>query len=326
MKISVVIPTYNRRQELEDCLDSVYAQRYQPLEIIIVNNGPLDISDIIEQKRSQFSSQNIPILYVDNQRDNSITVAKNIGTMMSSGDIISFLDDDMTIDIHYYEEIVKVFSEFAEAKGVTGYNQECKSETRENEVLKGRWDFVTSYVDTDKMEIRPSLTVSNPDIHLNHVIECQWLSGASCFKKDILIAIKPDENLKKYSWNEDQDLSFRIFKKYSHSLFLTPFAKYWHKGSPAGRAPKRETILMGAVYDRYLFHKNFEQSLNNKRIFLRGQLFKLVYYLFFTNPRGWASFSKITELLFRLEAIVYCLFHKKEIARGDLAFFNKTLK
>jgi glucosyl-dolichyl phosphate glucuronosyltransferase len=326
MKISVIIPTYNREQELIACLDAIYSQNYKPLEIIIINNGPLNILDTVELKRIQFSTINIPIFYYDNQQNNSITVAKNIGVKMSSGEIISFLDDDMIIDIYYYEEILKVFSEFSRANGVTGYNQECKSNTRKYEILMGKLGFVTSYLDTDKMLLRPSLTVSYPDNNLNHIIECQWLSGASCFKKNILKEIKPDEKLKKYSWNEDQDLSFRIYKKYPKSLFLTPFAKYWHKGSPSGRAQKRETIFMGAVYDHYLFHKNIEQNFKNKIIFIWGQFSKLIYYIIFANVRGWLDLSKISEMVVRLDAIVYCFKHNEEISRGDLSFFNMTLK
>lgn len=322
MKVSVVIPTFNRRKELVECLDSVYNQSCRPLEILIINNGPTDISDIIKEKRSQFSTLDIPLLYFDNQQDNSITVAKNIGIKNSRGDLISFLDDDMTIDIDYYREIVKVFTEKPNALGVTGYNQECRSETRRMDIFLGRMDFVTSYIDSDRMVFRPSLTVSYPDFHLNRVINCQWLSGASCFRRKVLSEIPPDENLKKYSWNEDQDLSYRIYKKYPESLFLTPFARYWHRGSPTGRPQKKEVVFMGAVYDRYLFRKNLEQTMKNKMIFSCGQIFKILYSTFMNG----ISTTRLKELPLKIQAVAYCVKHKDEILRGDLAFFNQTLK
>ena len=83
------------------------------------------------------------------------------------------------------------------------------------------------------MRLLPSLCGTYPYPNLNKIVLCEWLSAASTYKKSILEEIKSDENFRKYSWNEDQDLSHRIFKKHPGSLFLTPYAKYSHEGSSA---------------------------------------------------------------------------------------------
>ena len=51
MKISVVIPTYNRKHTLPRALDSVLAQSYKPFEIIVIDDGSSDGTiDMIKSK------------------------------------------------------------------------------------------------------------------------------------------------------------------------------------------------------------------------------------------------------------------------------------
>jgi hypothetical protein len=134
------------------------------------------------------------------------------------------------------------------------------------------------------------------------------------------LKIRPDKNLKKYSENEDIDLSYRIYKKYPGTLFMTTKAKYLHGDPQMIRNVNRELLYMTEVYNLYLFYKNIDQNLKNKIIYIWsriGRMFLLsIRFLIYKQVRY------IPDILF---ATLYCLKNMKNIIKQDLNFFNKKL-
>jgi len=331
LQISVVIPTYNRPHDLNKCLDSIIVQTKLPKEVMVVDNGNNpDTVELVEKRKREFEAKGVILKYMKNERENSITIAKNIGIDHSTGDIISFLDDDLVLDRKYYEEIIKVYRKMLNALGVEGYDQEAKEDERllvrfRESLLKPLYLF-SSAKEKGKCRVLPSLGITYPYPPPDKLIPCEWLSGASTYKRSILQEIKPDENLKKYSWNEDQDLSYRIFKKYPGSLFLTPHAKYWHERSKERKLPKRELIYMVEVYDLYLFYKNINQNLKNKVIYWWSRIGRMIVGVAISlfKQRSITVIKK--ELKCRIGALIYCIKYIREIKKGDLRFFNETLK
>ncbi len=85
--VSVIIPVYNSEQYLEDSIKSVLAQSYQPLEIIIVNDGSSDNSERVARKFAQQTAYFF-------QSNLGAAAARNHGIKKSNGDFLSFLDAD----------------------------------------------------------------------------------------------------------------------------------------------------------------------------------------------------------------------------------------
>jgi len=89
MRISVVIPVYNRISLLQKAIDSILSQTIQPYEIIVVDDGSTDNAQgIIKTKYPQ-----IKYIYQENQ---GVSSARNTGIKHSSGDYIALLDSDDT--------------------------------------------------------------------------------------------------------------------------------------------------------------------------------------------------------------------------------------
>jgi len=87
MKISVIIPTYNRIDLLKRAIDSVLNQSIQPFDIIVVDDGSTDgTSDMIQQK---YKSINLI-----QQKNSGVSVARNNGIKNAQGDWIALLDSD----------------------------------------------------------------------------------------------------------------------------------------------------------------------------------------------------------------------------------------
>lgn len=87
MKISVIIPTYNRERTIKRCISSITSQTTPPYEIIIVDDGSTDktISIVNEFKA------NIKII---KQNHRGAQAARNLGILNAQGDYIAFLDSD----------------------------------------------------------------------------------------------------------------------------------------------------------------------------------------------------------------------------------------
>lgn len=88
IKISVVIPAYNRESTIEKCLKSVINQTYPPYEIIVVDDGSADNTI---QKAAELNCEKVRIL---KQNHKGAQAARNYGIRAAKGDYIAFLDSD----------------------------------------------------------------------------------------------------------------------------------------------------------------------------------------------------------------------------------------
>jgi len=341
MNISIVIVTYKRSKELEKCLGSILLQNIQPKEVIVIDNAKdLPTKLLIENKKELFQKNSISLLYIENPREDSLSVARNVGINLSVGKIISFVDDDVILGKDYHEKIMQVFKDYPEALAVQGYVQNAKENfsisQKDKNILSKliEWFYkifqINTFFEENKCRVLPSLCVTYPYPSINKIINCEWLAGcAAVYKREVLEEFNFDEKLKRFSWCIDQDHPYRIFKKHPNSLFLTPFAKYWHNPSKEGRLPNKDLIYLVEICDLYVFYKIIDQNFKNKlryawrktgKLFFRRILFNLI-------TLGWGKPKEgFLKIKYSIGAIICCLRHLKEIKRGDLDFFNKTLK
>ena len=84
--VTVVIPTYNRREYLPGALKSVRNQTYRNLEIIVVDDGSTDGTDAM-LKREQ------GIMFL-RQQNSGPSAARNTGIGAARGEFVAFLDSD----------------------------------------------------------------------------------------------------------------------------------------------------------------------------------------------------------------------------------------
>ena len=88
LRVSVIIPTYNRQDDVIQAIESVQNQTYQPHEIIIVDDGSTDRTTERINKLAR------PVHYIQLEHSGLPAVARNAGIRFSSGDVIAFLDSD----------------------------------------------------------------------------------------------------------------------------------------------------------------------------------------------------------------------------------------
>ena len=84
--VSVVIPTYNRADILADAINSVFAQTYDDIQVIVVDDGSTDdTSELVE---------NFPEVMYHKQKNRGANAARNTGIELSNGEYVAFLDAD----------------------------------------------------------------------------------------------------------------------------------------------------------------------------------------------------------------------------------------
>jgi len=99
--VSVVIPAYNVGHLIAQTLDSVFAQDYRNYEVIVVNDGSLDV-DVLEAALAPYRDR---ITYIV-QENAGPGGARNAGVERARGDLIAFLDGDDTWFPEYLREQV----------------------------------------------------------------------------------------------------------------------------------------------------------------------------------------------------------------------------
>ena len=90
-KVSVVIPFYNRREEVMRAIKSVLAQTHENYEIILIDDGS---TDDISEIESLARNSNGKIKLFRNRKNVGASQSRNKGILESSGDYIAFLDSD----------------------------------------------------------------------------------------------------------------------------------------------------------------------------------------------------------------------------------------
>jgi len=107
-KVSVIIPTYNRRNLVREAIASVLAQTYHDFELIVVDDGSDDGTAAVVQEFDR-------VRYVF-QPNRGVSAARNRGVALSTGAMLTFLDSDDLWQPHKLERQVAFFTAHPEAR------------------------------------------------------------------------------------------------------------------------------------------------------------------------------------------------------------------
>ncbi len=94
MKLSIIVPVYNTRDYLADCLASVLIPAREDYEIIVVNDGSTDDSETIAKHFAYKHPEKIRLITTEN---GGLGAARNVGIQNAGGDYLLFLDSDDTL-------------------------------------------------------------------------------------------------------------------------------------------------------------------------------------------------------------------------------------
>lgn len=107
VKVSIILPVYNGEKYLNRCIKTIISQTYKNIELIIINDGSTDNTKQICEEYSKVDSRVVVI----NKENEGVSKARNIGLEIARGKYVTFVDADDWIDIHTYENTIKIMEE-----------------------------------------------------------------------------------------------------------------------------------------------------------------------------------------------------------------------
>jgi len=275
MKISAVIPTKNRVQQLIECIKSIVAQSLPPDELIIVDGS--DTQEAYLKIKEEFYQEKIKYIYAKLNIAGA-NPARNIGVRNSSGDIIFFLEDDIVYDKDFIKEIVKVFERDSEKKigGVMGnvVNTRAPAPKRILRKLYLRKLYANLNLLIEHIFLLPivgngGFRASGSPTFIQGAKEIKNVNflfgGLTAYRKEVFKDLTFDEN-PNAMLVDDEDFSYRVSRKYQ--IVYTPYAEVIHNRlSPIGSFSRYTRAKMTVQGRYYMLKKNFPQTLKHTLAF-----------------------------------------------------------
>lgn len=104
--ISVVVPVYNVKDYLEECVESILAQTYPNIEIVLVDDGSTDGCSTICDR---YAAENGHVKSV-HRENGGLSAARNTGIRECGGDYVGFIDSDDYISPVFYEALYRAIA------------------------------------------------------------------------------------------------------------------------------------------------------------------------------------------------------------------------
>ena len=101
MKVSIAIPTYNRKNKLKRLLNSISESTFKDYEIIVVDDASTDGTESMIKEEYPY------VKYIKHEKPTLVAKSRNDAIEASEGDYIFFIDDDNVIERNTIEELVK---------------------------------------------------------------------------------------------------------------------------------------------------------------------------------------------------------------------------
>lgn len=129
--ISVVIPTYNRREMLLELIQSIKKQSYNNIELIIIDDCSTDGTE--EDINSYLDQGNF--IYIKNTENKGPGYNRNLGFNRSSGDYVVFADDDdYYTDFDFFQKVIDIFESRKNNLSVVSANCIIQNEIDKSEI------------------------------------------------------------------------------------------------------------------------------------------------------------------------------------------------
>ena len=226
MKYSVIIPVYNVEKYINRCVKSILSQRYNDLEIILIDNGSTDRSgSICDIYANEYA--NISVYHIENH---GVGSARNFGLSKARGEFIYFVDSDDYL-------VGNLFADFADKLvldldlAVFSYYNSFEEDLTEKQRTEKSLPFKGNYEKDGFIKIFKELFLSD-------MLYTVW---NKIYRREFLL--ENNLSFEQYELGEDVRFNLDIYRKVN-KIYLSQDSYYVYvigrKGSAmSGYNPKR---------------------------------------------------------------------------------------
>ena len=247
--ISIVIPTKGRPKDLAETVRSIAAQEQLPHELLIIDqsaqSAELQIRQVIGTEGG------IAVKYIWAPEIPGLVQARIDGVRKASGNVIFFIDDDVTLDPHCIRRLAARYAERPEAAGI------CAVDVGGAEVpwwlvLARRAYMLGTFRDERSVMNKRYRSLSMPQSV--RLFSGGWMS----YRRWVFDEFQFEGNLWGHRWNSSIDFSYRVSGKYP--LIIDPMVRIWHR-RPYGTHTPQEFVRIRVSGTFFFFSRNVRKDL-----------------------------------------------------------------
>lgn len=205
MKVSIIVPVYNVRECLADCMESLENQTYQDLEIILVDDGSTDGSGTICDAYS-IKDQRVKVIHKEN---GGLSDARNAGMAAATGDYWYFIDSDDMIAPDAIERMVDAALE------------------QDADLVIARLQMFYDTCNIDRSNSENAVEVTTAQEAIRRMLLHQGIGHQACGKL-YSGALWQNEQFPKGMLYEDYACIYNIVSR-SHTVVILPDRSYYYR-------------------------------------------------------------------------------------------------
>lgn len=264
-KVTIIIPNYNGKRFMKDCMDALGRQKFKDWDLILVDNGSTDGS--VEYLREEYPDMHIIAL----DANYGFSRAVNEGIRAAKTPYVILLNNDTKPAPGYVGALVKMMDRHPKAfscsaKMIQMYHPDLIDDAGDNYTLMG-WAYQRGVAHPSDTFDRPAEVFSS-------------CAGAGIYRREVFEEIGYFDEMH-FAYLEDLDVGFRA-RIYGYKNLYCPHAKVLHVGSGTSGSKYNDfKVRLAARNNVYLDYKNMPGFLLaiNWPILLLGYLIKIRFFV-----------------------------------------------
>lgn len=271
--VSIIVPVYNIENYLPRCLETIAAQTYRNLEIILVNDGSTDGSGCICDEFARKDGRATVI----HQLNQGLWAARNAGQRVAKGEYLMFVDSDD----YLHQDAVKTMYDYINKDGEYEIAIVNFKKTRSlNEDIYIRTTVQTTVLSQEELIAQ---------IHKREVYGYMW---NKLYRRSTITNICS----RSFTRHQDFDFNLRVYLKIKKAIFIDQTLYFYMQRTDSLANNPKTAILSQACFTKILFVNYSDLNSFNRKLYGHHLLRKLYRKMVFLKGRNYGANQQDSEI------------------------------